>query len=199
MKKIIIELDSEIKKKISDLGYLWNKSPLNHKPTQSHLDSWESVIKEWINDKNFPLVIRKGPNPRGSVVIHSTGRRIIVADNSFSQWIYYHIIKGEIFSLRELKEKLRNDEIPFSFVIKAKDRPFVKYSKTIGEHSTGKLGWKLCHKEPVGINKRKKIEDIPIEQLENHFYKLANPKNMFVLPLQIGGIGEVQEFIVEQI
>ena len=37
-----------------------------------------------------------------------------------------------------------------------------------------------------------------IEIIEEHFMKLANPRNMFLVPLEIGGLGEIQEFINEQ-
>ena len=31
-----------------------------------------------------------------------------------------------------------------------------------------------------------------------HFERYANPMNMFILPKEIGGLGEIQEFIDEQ-
>jgi hypothetical protein len=50
----------------------------------------------------------------------------------------------------------------------------------------------------VGFNSRKSIKEIPIELIEDHFRKLANPKNIFLLPKQIGALGEIQQFIDEQ-
>ena len=64
--------------------------------------------------------------------------------------------------------------------------------------SLNKEGWKLCHIEPIGLNDKTPVEEIDIKRLEEHFIKLASPGNMFVVPLEIGGIGEIQEFISEQ-
>ena len=58
--------------------------------------------------------------------------------------------------------------------------------------------WKVCHIKAVGFNSRKSIKEIPIELIEDHFRKLANPKNIFLLPKQIGALGEIQQFIDEQ-
>ena len=42
------------------------------------------------------------------------------------------------------------------------------------------------------------MDEMKIEVIEEHFMKLANPRNMFLVPLEIGGLGEIQEFIDEQ-
>lgn len=59
-------------------------------------------------------------------------------------------------------------------------------------------GWKLCHIEPIGFNSSKSINEIDIHSIEEHFRKYANPYNMFVLPKEIGDLGEIQVFIDEQ-
>ena len=58
--------------------------------------------------------------------------------------------------------------------------------------------WKLCHIEPVGMNSRKNIADLDINEIIKYFERYANPMNMFILPKEIGGLGEIQEFIDEQ-
>lgn len=37
-----------------------------------------------------------------------------------------------------------------------------------------------------------------INELIMYFKRYANPMNMFLLPKEIGGLGEIQEFIDEQ-
>ena len=70
--------------------------------------------------------------------------------------------------------------------------------------SVGSLGsyalsdWKLCHIQPVGFNTHTSIEDLEISDIEDHFRKYVNPNNMFVLPKEIGYLGEIDVFIEEQ-
>lgn len=71
-----------------------------------------------------------------------------------------------------------------------------KYTKTLGTFSLSE--WKLCHIEPVGFNSNKAIEELSINEIKEHFKKYASPANMFVLPKEIGDLGEIQIFIDEQ-
>lgn len=48
------------------------------------------------------------------------------------------------------------------------------------------------------VNSRKNIADLDINEIIKYFERYANPMNMFILPKEIGGLGEIQEFIDEQ-
>lgn len=48
------------------------------------------------------------------------------------------------------------------------------------------------------LTAEKKIEEIGIKTIIEHFKNYINPKNMFVLPKELGGLEEVKEFINEQ-
>lgn len=50
----------------------------------------------------------------------------------------------------------------------------------------------------LGFNSSKSINEIDIHSIEEHFRKYANPYYMFVLPKEIGDLGEIQVFINEQ-
>jgi hypothetical protein len=50
----------------------------------------------------------------------------------------------------------------------------------------------------VGFNTNTSIEGLEISDIENHFRKYLNPNNMFVLPKEIGYLGEIDVFIEEQ-
>ena len=196
MKKV--ELDISILEKIEELGKLWHTSLSNPKVIPSILDAWEKVIITWMNDDSLPLVIRKSRESRGSEIIHKTGRRVIISDNSFPQWVYFHVLQGKIFNTSEIKEKLFKNEIPFCFVLKSSTKAMVTHTTTLGKYSLNKEGWKLCHIDPVGLRNNIKIADQNIVILKEKFFALSNPKNMFLVPKEIGGIGEIQEFIEQQ-
>ena len=191
-------IGNEIRDKIRELGKLWKNSDSNPLIDNDIKNKWEQLIYEWKDNKEMPLIVRKQSAIRGSEIIHSTGRKIIITDNSFSQWIYSNVMDNKTYSLDEIKTMLFKDEIPMCFAIKKEDVNKVKYRKTLGQYSVNRRGWKLCHIDGVGLNSKMKIAEIEIAELENHFIKLANPKNMFLLPLEIGSLGEIQEFINEQ-
>lgn len=198
MNRAIIHIDKTLQKKIRELGKLWKMSDSNPRINADVLFKWEKLIHDWKNDKSLPLIIRKQNGIRGSEISHRSKRKIVIADNSFPQWVYYNILNGNTYSIKEIKDLLRKDEIPMSFAIKKIEKEKIKYKRTVGNYCINKKGWKLCHIEPVGLKTKIAIEEIDIHELENHFIKLANPRNMFLLPLEIGALGEIPEFINEQ-
>lgn len=48
------------------------------------------------------------------------------------------------------------------------------------------------------MNSRKDIVNLDINEIIKYFKRYSNPMNMFILPKEIGGLGEIQEFIDEQ-
>ena len=72
-----------------------------------------------------------------------------------------------------------------------------KYTKPLGPlHSL--RNWKVCHIKPVGFNTNTSIENIDISDIKEHFWRYVNPNNMFILPKEIGDLGEIDIFIEEQ-
>lgn len=199
MKRSVIPIDETIKEKIREIGHLWKISNSQPKINKRVLSKWEKIIYSWKDDSSLPLIIRNKQRSRGSEIKHkSTGRSIIFSDNSFAKWVYENVMDEKIFTLDEIRQKLKDDEIPISLVIKTSEKEKAKYKKTLGKKSVNKRGWKLCHIAPIGLKNSILAENRDIKELEDHFIKFANPKNMFLLPLEIGFLGEIQEFIDEQ-
>ena len=189
-------IGNDIREKIREIGRLWRMSEHNPRINIDVLQNWEHVIDEWIADKNMPLIIRKDTKKRGQSFIHPSGREIIVSDNTFAIWVYYCVMNGKTHTLSQIKEMLACNEIPMVFM-HSKDIPKnAKYTRPLGAYSLPE--WKLCHIEPVGFNSNKSIEELEIIDIQEHFKKYANPCNMFVLPKEIGDLGEIQIFIDEQ-
>ena len=189
-------IGNDIREKIREIGRLWRMSEHNPRIDNDVLQNWEHVIDEWIADNNMPLIIRKNTNKRGQSFIHPSGREVIVSDNTFAIWVYYCVMNGKIYTLSQLKEMLSCNEIPIVFMQTKDILKNAKYTRPLGAYSLPE--WKLCHIEPVGVNSNKSIEELDIRDIQNHFRKYANPCNMFVLPKEIGYLGEIQVFIDEQ-
>ena len=190
---------TDIRNKIKELGRLWKISENRLNISIDVLNSWDDVISEWAKDESMPLIIRKG-SCRGQEFIHPSGRRVIISDNTFALWVYRNVLDKKTYSLSELKNKLSNNEIPMVYALTKDDKTKAKYTKTLGKDAISDTDakWKLCHIEPVGLNSRKNIEDLDINEIIKYFKRYANPMNMFILPKEIGGLGEIQEFIDEQ-
>ena len=189
-------IGNDIREKIREIGRLWRLSEHNPHIDKDVLQNWEHVIDEWIADPNMPLIIRKDTSKRGQSFLHPSGREIIVSDNTFAIWVYYCVMNSKTYTLSQLKELLSCNEIPMVFMQTKDILEKGKYTRPLGAYSLPE--WKLCHVEPVGFNSNKPIEELDIKDIQEHFRKYANPNNMFVLPKEIGYLGEIQIFIDEQ-
>lgn len=186
----------EIRMKIKEIGTLWHNSPNNPQIDIEVLRRWDNLIEEWITDKDMPLIIRKETNKRGQSFVHPCGREIIISDNTVAIWAYSNVLKGTVFTLSQIKELLSQKELPMVFMATKEIKANAKYTKPLGSYAMS--DWKLCHIQPVGFNTNTSIEDLEISDIENHFRKYVNPNNMFVLPKEIGYLGEIDVFIDEQ-
>lgn len=186
----------EIRMKIKEIGILWHNSPNNPQIDAEVLEYWNNLIEEWIADKDMPLIIRKDIKKRGRSFIHPCGREIIVSDNTVAIWVYRNVLERTMFTLSQIKELLSQNEIPIVFMSTKEIKANAKYTKPLGRDALS--DWKLCHIQPVGFNTYTSIEDLEISDIEDHFRKYVNPNNMFVLPKEIGYLGEIDVFIEEQ-
>lgn len=186
----------EIRMKIKEIGALWHNSLNNPQIDVEILDKWNKLIEEWVADKSMPLIIRKETNKRGQSFMHPSGREIIISDNTVAIWVYYNVLNDKVFTISQIKELLNQNELPMVFMATKGVRANGKYTKPLG--SCRLSDWKLCHIQSVGFNTNTNIDDLDISDIEDHFKKYVNPNNMFVLPKEIGYLGEIDIFIKEQ-
>ena len=144
----------------------------------------------------MPLIIRKETSKRGQAFNHPCGREIIVSDNTVAIWVLSNVLKGKVFTLSDIKELLQYNELPMVFMATKEIKAKAKYTKSLGSYALS--NWKVCHIQPVGFNTNTSIEDLEISDIEDHFRKYVNPNNMFLLPKEIGYLGEIDVFIEEQ-
>lgn len=190
----------KMRMKIREIGLSWRQSANNpcNKIHDEVLSNWNRLIDKWFDDKNMPLIIRKS-NMRGQVIRHCSGRKIIVSDNTVAIWVFNEVLNNHVFTLQQIEEKIRNKQLPMEFMVTKK-----MLEKTNNEmylkplRNNPLLNWKLCHIKPVGSNTYKQFEELDMSVIEECFRRYVNPNNMFVLPKEIGGLGEIKEFIDEQ-
>ena len=189
-------IGNEIREKIREIGELWRNSEYNPQINNEVLNHWKSVIIEWSENEEMPLIVRKDIKLRGMSITHPSRRDVIVSDNTFAIWVYNRVMNNITYTLEQLKEMLIENEIPMVFMQTKEMMEKARFTKPLGSFSLPE--WKLCHIEPVGFNSNKSIEELSIIEIKEHFKKYASPSNMFVLPKEIGDLGEIQIFIDEQ-
>jgi len=176
---------------------LWRESDVWPRIEPQLKNRWASVVTEWVNDDNMPLIVRIAKEPPGVPIAHSSGRVLIPTDNSPAQWVYAQALQGISFSLLEIKALLEDDRVPVAMAIKAKHKASTKYfcnlAKTKGIPND--LGFKLGHIHRVGLGSREPVQEIPLASLKKKSELLLNPFNMFLVPTAWSGLSEIDEVI----
>lgn len=193
-----IETPQEIHSRLCEVGKLWANSPQRPRIAPDVLKHWDSLIARWI-ESDLPLVIRKGSAVRGQAIKHSSGRMLVIADNSPAQWAFSRAYASEKYSPEDIARLFQEDTIPFTYAAKSSDRKHMTYKCTLALKDCVNINqWKLCHIEEIGLRRRMSPSELDITLLTDHFRKFISPSNHFLIPLVWAGLGEVPE-IIEQI
>lgn len=153
---------------------------------------WQQMLREWIGRNDIPLLVRQGRTRRGSEVTHVSGRRIVVCDNSPAVWACGLALNGVTPSLAAIRSGFARDAIPVGLAMTSQEKAQARFRCMLPRTNVNTAGWKLCHVEAVGMRTRKPLEQIPIPQVQDAFWRLLNPDNYFLLPKSLGGLGEVE-------
>jgi len=189
------ELPDYIGGLLEEAAKKWYECDLRPRISNDSLKHWDGLVDEWIQDKSVPILVRKS-NGRGSKIKHKEGRTIILTDNTPANWSFSMAYQGYSPDLNEIKDLLTNDKIPIVFAISAEDKgKVVMKGNRRKDFDINQKGWKVCHIEEVGLRTRKKINDIPLAFLEEHFRRLISPSNMFLVPKTLSGLGELPQVV----
>jgi hypothetical protein len=198
MKRLpISSVPAELSYSVREIGKQWAFSELRPRLPFETKQHWDSLIHAWLVS-DLPLVIRKSGGARGEMIVHQSGRKIILADNSPAQWAFSRAYAGELYALDDIRRLLENDKIPFAFATKSAEKARMTFRCTLSvADCVNTCDWKLCHIQEVGLKTRISVTDLPIEILERHFSLFLNPVNLFLVPLKWSGFGEIPEVIEE--
>jgi hypothetical protein len=192
MPKCPTSLLGVLDEKLRELAEIWATSETRPRIEKTIAVHWDSLIEAWLGDIALPLLVRKASEGRGSVVHHkATGRALIPTDNSPAHWSFALAYAGERPTLSDIHEFIAHDQIPVAWIFKKQERTKATY---LGANATVRditaRGWKVCHKERIGLGRRGTIADLSIATLETHFKNFIAPSNIFVVPKGLSGLGE---------
>ncbi len=188
-------LPPDLAKLAAQLARAWIASRLRPCVASNMMARWDRLIAKWIAAKDLPLFVRYTRAQRGCPLAHQSGRSLVPCDNSAAHWAYALALRGVCPTLAEIKRMVSDDRIPVAMTLKRTERERAKHTCTKQPTNLNKLGWKVCHVDPVGLGYNGAIENMSVETVNGHFVKYVSPRNMFLVPIAWSGIGEMPEMI----
>ncbi|HXY78016.1 MAG TPA: hypothetical protein VEH47_04340 [Candidatus Acidoferrales bacterium] len=190
-------LPNDLDQALACLASLWAIHPARPRIDEEISRSWDDLLKRWSEDPSLPLLIRKKERgkARGEEISHLSGRTLIWTDNSPASWSYMLAFSKTVPTLEDVRGYFNRDKIPVAMVVDRdmKARSRYKCIRVEGE-SPNFQGWKVCHRHPVGLGGKVSLCDREISDLQRHFVRFLAPSNMFLVPLELGGLGELPQF-----
>lgn len=176
------------------LAAAWAESKLRPRPAPEVVKHWDELLRAWSADSVLPLFVRKPSLGRGCVIQHATGRPIVPVDNSPAVWAFACALRGENPTLQEIAAAIESDRVPVALVLKAAEKAQANLRRTLQvEHNLNTAGWKLAHVQPVGLRLTGAAAGIELSHLQSHHKLLMCPSNMFLVPGNWAGLGELPE------
>jgi len=181
---------------LTQLAQTWAGSPARPEPDGDTLNYWDFLIRQWVNDPSLPLFIRKPSAGRGRWIAHPSGRGIIPVDNSPPHWSFMLALRGCRPSIADIGQAIKADQIPVAMILKKRELAQAQLRRTrTKSDNLNKLGWKLGHLLPVGLNTKTSLAELSLSTIQEHFIRLMSPSNMFLVPLPLAGLAEAQVMI----
>lgn len=180
---IQLEAMNELREPLADLGERWAASRHRPRPQPDILVAWDKLLSDWVQS-DLPLVLRDQAR-RGETLAHISGRLLIFGDNSPANWSFGLALRGIVPSIEDIVAVGVAEIVPLSFLAKGE----------AAKRNLNRAGWKVCHINPVSDRKRTKPENSELDRLAAGFVRFLSPRNIFLIPKQISGAGELPEVI----
>jgi hypothetical protein len=173
------EVMDDLRPALTDLGRRWAESPHRPRPTPAALAGWDAALATWIAGE-LPVIVRDARN-RGTTILNASGRSILLADNSPANWAFALALLGEAPDPSGWSAETLPQHVQLTFLTKG----------AAAKRDLNRVGWKICHIDPVSDRRRYSQETAPFELLSAEFLRLMSPRNIFLIPKAIAGAGEI--------
>jgi hypothetical protein len=190
-------LPEDLNKELENLASIWAKHPERPRLDAAVARHWDELINAWSAEPSLPLLIRKQEKgiARGELIRHESGRELVLTDNSPASWSYMLAYAKVKPSLEDIRHQLDRDEIPVAMVTDGGMIARSRYKCNRARANRNVRLWKVCHRHKVALGGRGSVTQRPIAFLRAHFRHFLAPSNMFLVPLELGGLGELPHFI----
>jgi hypothetical protein len=160
--------------------------PLNDTSVTPEVAQWwkDLIIEQWVRDTSMPLLIRKPRGNRGQSLTHLSGRILVPTDNAPANWCLSAYLAGWMPSLNDIRLALRNGTLPIAMILRSQERTLATFRGVQRANmippNLNSLGYRVSHKQAIGLNSRTALTVLPISTLEAHFVLFLSPSNMFL-------------------
>jgi hypothetical protein len=191
-------LPEDLNQELSALASMWAKHAARPRLDAEVVRHWDELIHQWSIDRSLPLLLRKQERgiARGEVILHESGRELVLTDNSPASWSYMLAFAKAKISLEEVRDCLERNEIPVAMII---DREMIARSRykcsRVKAVNPNAYRWKVCHRSRVALEGSGTVKKRSLKLLQEHFKRFLSPSNMFLVPLALSGLGELPHFI----
>jgi hypothetical protein len=192
-------LDEYSRVALRRLASNWRESPTRPQITGHDALGWHSLIQDWVEDQTMPLLIRRPRYGRGREITHPSGRVLVPTDDTPAMYLLSLAMEHRRPSPGALQNALESGRLPIAASLTAEERKQARYSGTLEEMDAPnlyELGFSVCHISQVGLRRVPLSERTEVE-LVAHTLLFLSPVNMFVVPKEYEGLGELPEFIDE--
>jgi hypothetical protein len=192
-------LDEYSRVALRRLASNWRESPTRPCITGQDALTWHALIQEWVRDRSLPLLVRRPRLGRGRELVHHSGRTIVPTDDSPAIYMLSLAMEQRRPSRQMLIQALETGRMPVAAALTPEERRNARYSGTVASMDAPnltELGYSVCHITHVGL-RRVPLEERTEIELVAHSLLFLSPVNMFVVPKQYAGVGELPEFIDE--
>jgi hypothetical protein len=192
-------LDEYSRVALRRLASHWRESPTRPQITGHDALVWHSLIQDWIEDRAMPLLIRRPRYGRGREVAHPSGRILVPTDDTPAMYVLSLAMEHRRPSPGGLQKVLEAGRLPVASSLTDEERKQARYTGTLEEMDAAnlhELGYSVCHISQVGL-RRVPLQERTEVELVAHTLLFLSPVNMFVVPKEYEGLGELPEFIDE--
>ena len=155
-------------------------------PTGAMTRFWDSVVGQMVEDPAVPLFIRqRGGKGRGSVIIHNSGRELLLVDNAPANFFLSAAIHGHQFSIPQLMTMLASGQLPVAIILTRVERQNARFTGSQRRKMTppnlNTLRFRVDHCAPIGLNAALVgLATLRIKDLEEHTRLFLSVSNMFL-------------------
>jgi hypothetical protein len=192
-------LDEYSRVALRRLASNWRESPSRPQVTGYDALWWHGVMEEWVRDRSMPLLVRRPRLGRGREIFHPCGRVLVPTDDAPAMYMLSLAMEHRQPDRKTLYAALTEGRMPVGAVLTEEERAAARYTGTVSgmdAPNLSELGYSLCHITHVGLRRVPLQERTEVELLA-HTLLFLSPVNMFVVPKEYAGLGELPEFIDE--
>jgi hypothetical protein len=192
-------LDEYSRVALRRLATNWRDSPTRPSVSGHDALAWHRLVQDWVEDPCLPLLVRRPGAGRGREIVHPSGRVLVPVDYSPALYLLSLAIEGRRPTLDQLLGALRDGRMPVAACLANEERDQARYSGTLESMDAPNLinlGFALCHVTHIGL-RRLPLEKRALQELTAHSLLFLSPVNMYVVPREYAGLGELPEFVDE--